>query len=63
MVIEASSAQQALDGTLIRADFPVLNQEPRRGKRRLAFLDSAASSQKPQVVIDAISEVVAAARA
>ena len=34
-----------------RADFPVL-QEPMNG-RRLAFLDSAASAQKPQRVIDA----------
>ncbi|CAN5791885.1 cysteine desulfurase [soil metagenome] len=45
----------ALDGAAIRADFPVLNQEPRPGKRRLAFLDSAASSQKPRVVIDALT--------
>jgi cysteine desulfurase/selenocysteine lyase len=44
-----------LDGAAIRADFPVLNQEPRTGKRRLAFLDSAASSQKPRVVIDALT--------
>ena len=34
-----------------RADFPVL-QQPMNG-RRLAFLDSAASAQKPQCVIDA----------
>ena len=34
-----------------RADFPVL-QQPMNG-RRLAFLDSAASAQKPQAVIDA----------
>ncbi|MDR9455128.1 MAG: cysteine desulfurase [Spiribacter sp.] len=35
----------------VRSDFPVL-QQPMNGKR-LAFLDSAASAQKPQVVIDA----------
>ncbi len=45
-----------LDGTRVRADFPVLNQEPRPERKRLAFLDSAASSQKPQVVIDALTD-------
>ncbi|MDF1695900.1 MAG: cysteine desulfurase [Saprospiraceae bacterium] len=38
----------------IRSDFPLL-ENTMRGKP-LVFLDSAASSQKPQVVIDAISE-------
>ena len=37
----------------IAADFPILAQTTSRGKR-LAFLDSAASSQKPQAVIDAL---------
>ena len=37
----------------IAADFPILAQFTSRGKR-LAFLDSAASSQKPQAVIDAL---------
>ncbi len=37
----------------IRADFPILNQEVRG--RRLVYLDSAASSQKPRAVIDAIT--------
>ncbi len=37
-----------------RADFPILN----RGAR-LAFLDSAASSQKPQVVLDAMTDAYA----
>ena len=36
----------------IRADFPILSQAP-RGKR-LVFLDSAASAQKPRAVIDAM---------
>src|SRR5690606_20152643 len=39
----------------IRADFPALNQEVHPGKR-LVFLDSAASSQKPRQVIDAMSQ-------
>jgi cysteine desulfurase/selenocysteine lyase len=34
-------------------DFPILAQATSRGKR-LAFLDSAASSQKPQAVIDSL---------
>ena len=38
----------------IRQDFPIL-QQPVYGKK-LAFLDSAASAQKPQAVIDALTE-------
>ncbi len=38
----------------IRTDFPALDQEVHPGKR-LVFLDSAASSQKPRQVIDAMS--------
>jgi len=37
----------------IRADFPILHQEVHGC--RLAFLDNAASSQRPQAVIDAVS--------
>jgi cysteine desulfurase/selenocysteine lyase len=36
----------------VRADFPIL---ARRGDRPLVYLDSGATSQKPQVVIDAVS--------
>ncbi|WP_119066941.1 cysteine desulfurase [Aggregatilinea lenta] len=39
----------------IRTDFPILNQEVHPGKR-VVFLDSAASSQKPRQVIDAMSD-------
>ncbi|HYH97602.1 cysteine desulfurase [Hyalangium sp.] len=42
-----------LDVAKVRADFPILQQEVRG--RPLVYLDSAASAQKPQVVIDAIS--------
>ncbi len=42
-----------LDIDAIRAEFPVLDQEV--GGHPLAYLDSAASSQKPKAVIDAIS--------
>ena len=41
-----------LDVELIRQDFPILTQTI-RGKK-LVFLDSAASAQKPRVVIDAM---------
>ena len=39
----------------IRADFPILSREV-HGKP-MAFLDSAASAQKPRQVIDAVSTV------
>jgi len=41
------------DAARLREDFPILAQEI--NGHRLAFLDSAASSQKPQSVIDAVS--------
>jgi cysteine desulfurase/selenocysteine lyase len=44
------------DAAAIRTDFPILNQPIVEGRRPLAFLDSAASSQKPAVVIDALNE-------
>jgi cysteine desulfurase/selenocysteine lyase len=40
----------ALDPTLVKKDFPALDQEV--NGHRLVFLDSAASSQKPQAVLD-----------
>jgi cysteine desulfurase/selenocysteine lyase len=43
-----------LDLTQIRADFPILNQKI-NGKP-LVYFDNGATSQKPQVVIDAISK-------
>ena len=44
--------QPSIDIAAIRADFPVLDQ-PRHGKR-LAFLDSGASSQRPRQVLEAM---------
>jgi cysteine desulfurase / selenocysteine lyase len=38
----------------VRADFPILTQKV--NDRPLVYLDSAATSQKPQVVIDALSD-------
>jgi cysteine desulfurase/selenocysteine lyase len=43
-----------LDGAAIRDDFPLLTQPPSDGRRPLVFLDSAASSQKPAAVIEAL---------
>jgi cysteine desulfurase/selenocysteine lyase len=45
-----------LDIARIREDFPILTQKV-RGKP-LVFLDSAASAQKPRVVIDAMREAM-----
>ncbi len=43
-----------LDFNAIRAQFPALNQQVNASP--LVYLDSAATTQKPQVVIDALSE-------
>jgi cysteine desulfurase/selenocysteine lyase len=44
-----------LNSAAIRAEFPILNQRE-EGRPRLAFLDSAASSQKPAAVIEALND-------
>ena len=54
MVTSKATRTDPLDAARVRADFPILQQEDAQG-RRLAFLDSAASSQKPAAVIDALS--------
>ncbi len=43
-----------LDREAIRAEFPILHREV--GGKRLVYLDSAASAQKPRAVIDALSQ-------
>ena len=53
----APNLKTAFDVELYRKDFPVLHQEV-HGKP-LAYLDNAATSQKPQQVIDAISNYYA----
>jgi cysteine desulfurase/selenocysteine lyase len=55
-VENASGARTAFDGAEVKADFPILNQPPETGREPLVFLDSAASSQKPSVVIDALDD-------
>lgn len=42
-----------LDVTSVRADFPIFDE---RHGRRLVFLDTAASSQKPRAVLDAMAD-------
>ncbi len=44
-----------LDGAALRADFPVF-ERPTASGRPLAYLDSAASSQKPRAVIEALAD-------
>jgi cysteine desulfurase/selenocysteine lyase len=53
MVSNAPTARTEFDVERIRADFPILHQEI--NGCRLAFLDNAASSQRPAAVIDAVS--------
>jgi cysteine desulfurase / selenocysteine lyase len=51
--LAANASKTPLDVDRIREDFPILRQRI-RGKP-LVYLDNAATSQKPQVVIDAIT--------
>ncbi|HVN69125.1 MAG TPA: SufS family cysteine desulfurase [Candidatus Binatia bacterium] len=55
MTVARFSAQDALKTDRIVADFPILARPTSRGKR-LVYLDSAATSQKPRAVIDALVE-------
>ncbi|MFN7304013.1 MAG: cysteine desulfurase, partial [Phenylobacterium sp.] len=43
----------AFDPNLIRGEFPILSR--RIGDRPLVYLDSAASAQKPEAVIEAMT--------
>lgn len=53
MTAHAIASSPALDPLARRADFPILAQRVRDGKP-LVYLDNAATTQKPQVVIDAL---------
>jgi cysteine desulfurase / selenocysteine lyase len=53
-----STIPGAFSGSALRADFPVFERLTGTGKR-LVFLDAAASSPKPQVVIDAVADTYA----
>ncbi len=48
----AVTAHEALDVTAIQADFPILDETVH--DKRLVYLDSAATSQKPRAVLDAM---------
>ena len=54
--IASNHAHVALDIDKVRAQFPILQQTNHQGKP-IVYLDSASSSQKPQVVIDKEREV------
>jgi cysteine desulfurase / selenocysteine lyase len=45
-----------LDGAAIRRDFPIFDRPLTDGRQPLVFLDSAASSQRPSAVINAVSD-------
>jgi cysteine desulfurase/selenocysteine lyase len=49
----ASASRGPLDPEALRADFPMFERD--FGGRRLAYLDSAATSLKPRVVVEAVS--------
>ena len=49
------------DVARVKKDFPILDREP--GGHRLVFLDSAASSQKPRAVLDAMDHYYATTHA
>jgi cysteine desulfurase/selenocysteine lyase len=51
-MIQSAPIQKGLDIYAIRQQFPILNREV-KGKR-LVYFDNAATSQKPQIVIDAL---------
>src|SRR5450432_3738173 len=51
-MIQSAPIQKGLDIYAIRQQFPILNREV-KGKP-LVYFDNAASSQKPQAVIDAL---------
>lgn len=51
----------ALDEARVRADFPILDREIRGC--RLAYLDTAATAQKPRVVIEAVADFYRATNA
>ena len=50
----ATAAGRSIDPVALRRDFPILDQEI--NGHRLVYLDSASSSQKPSVVIDAVAD-------
>lgn len=54
-MISSATATTPIDAATLRSDFPILSRLPQDGRPPLVFLDTAASSQKPCAVIDAVS--------
>jgi cysteine desulfurase/selenocysteine lyase len=54
--MSTTTQPSTIDGLAIRQDFPIFQQAPSEGRLPLVFLDSAASSQRPAVVIDTVSD-------
>ena len=52
--VATSAPARALDPVALRADFPILDQQI--NGHPLVYLDSASTSQKPTVVIDAVAD-------
>ena len=50
----ATAGTSALDPVALRRDFPILDQDI--NGHPLVYLDSASTSQKPRVVIDAVAD-------
>ena len=53
MSTTVAARQMAFDVERVRADFPILRREVRG--RPLVYLDNAATTQKPQAVLDALT--------
>lgn len=53
-MMQAGNAVKGFDVEKIREDFPILHQEV--NGHPLVYLDNAATTQKPNAVIDAISD-------
>ncbi len=53
LTLPAGAGRREFDVERVRGDFPILRQKV-RGKR-LVYLDSAATAQKPQAVVDAVA--------
>jgi cysteine desulfurase/selenocysteine lyase len=54
MHVNKSSKDKTLDVETIQSDFPILSEVLHDGKR-LVYLDNAATTQKPRVVLDALN--------
>ncbi|GIS03403.1 MAG: hypothetical protein CM15mP105_1600 [Methanobacteriota archaeon] len=54
-LLRCSVDDMGMDVESIRKDFPILDRKLPNGKQ-LVYFDNAATSQKPQCVIDAMSE-------